>query len=253
METVMKRNFFLQIAVAAVFLLRLGAAAGAQEDHHWSYSGAAGPEHWSEFGASCGLGKAQSPIDIQHAEQKDLPAIHFAYHPSALKVINNGHTIQANYAPGSTITVGGKSYQLVQFHFHHLSETTIEGKHSPMELHLVHKSKDGNLAVVAVFLQEGHGNSTVGTVWANLPHEVEKEFTPEHVEIEAVNLLPADHKYFTFAGSLTTPPCSEGVTWLVLEKPMTLSKEQIAKFAALYPDNARPVQPLNGRVVLESK
>ena len=239
--------------LAAAVLSALASTSVAQEAHSWGYSGATGPDHWSEVGATCGLGKAQSPIDILHAEKKDLPAIEFAYHSSPLKVINNGHTIQVNYAPGSTITVDGKTYELIQFHFHHLSETAIDGQHSPMELHLVHKDKDGNLAVVAVLLNEGHSNQTVSTVWDHLPREVNKEDEPEHVEIEAVHLLPADHRYYTFPGSLTTPPCSENVTWLVLAKAMTLSKAQIEKFAALYPNNARPVQPLNGRTVLESQ
>ena len=238
---------------ASVLLAAVTASSVAQEGHHWGYSGANGPDHWAEFSETCGLGKTQSPIDIVHAEKKDLPAIEFAYHSSPLKVINNGHSIQVNYAPGSTITLGGKTYELQQFHFHHLSENTVNGKHSPMELHLVHKARDGSLAVVAVFLDEGHSNQTVATIWDNLPGEMEKEYAPDHVEIEAVHLLPANHRYYTFPGSLTTPPCSEGVTWLVMAKPMTLSKEQIAKFAAIYPNNARPVQPLNGRVVQESK
>jgi carbonic anhydrase len=228
-------------------------ASVAQETHSWGYSGATGPDHWSEFSATCGLGKTQSPIDILHTEKKQLPAIEFAYHSSPLKVINNGHTIQVNYAPGSSITVEGKTYELIQFHFHHMSETAINSQHSPMELHLVHKDKDGNLAVVAVLLNEGQPNQTVSTVWDHLPHEVDKENVPEHVEIEAVHLLPASHRYYTFSGSLTTPPCSENVTWLVLAKPMTLSKAQIDKFAAIYPNNARPVQPLNGRAVFESQ
>ncbi len=238
---------------AAAILSAIAVVANSQESHSWSYSGATGPEHWSEVSTTCGVGKAQSPIDILHAEKKRLPAIEFAYHSSPLKVINNGHTIQANYASGSSITVDGKTYELVQFHFHHLSETEINGQHSPMELHLVHKDKDGNLAVVAVLLNEGPPNPTVSTIWAHLPPEEGKEFAPEHVEIEAAHLLPANHRYYTFQGSLTTPPCSENVSWLVLAKPMTLSKEQIAKFAAIYPNNARPVQPLNGRTVFKSE
>lgn len=227
--------------------------AAAQAEHHWGYSGATGPANWSEFGATCGLGKAQSPIDIVHAEQKNLLPIEFDYRSSPLKVIDNGHSIQVNYAPGSSIVVNGKSYELQQFHFHHQSENAINGQHSPMELHLVHQASDGGLAVVAVLLNQGHGNATLATVWANLPQEKEKEYAPEHVEVEAIHLIPANHRYYTFVGSLTTPPCTEGVTWLVMASPMTISKQQIAKFAGLYPDNARPVQPLNGREVLESK
>jgi len=241
------------LILASTLLSAFAPVSVAQEEHSWGYSGAHGPDHWSEVNATCGLGKTQSPIDILHAEKKDLPAIEFSYRSSPLNIVNNGHTIQVNYAPRSSITVNGKTYELVQFHFHHLSETEINSQHSPMEIHLVHKDKDGNLAVVAVLLNEGHPNQTVSTLWSNLPSDEGKESTPEHVEIEAVHLLPANHRYYTFPGSLTTPPCSENVTWFVLARPVMLSKQQIAKFAAIYPNNARPVQPLNGRTVLESK
>ena len=239
--------------VVGALLLSCLSPARSQESHSWGYFGATGPDHWSEVSATCGLGKTQSPLDILHAKKKPLPAITFAYHSSPLKIINNGHTIQVNYAPGSGITVGDKTYELVQFHFHHLSETEINSRRSPMELHLVHQGKDGNLAVVAVLLKEGQSNPTVNTVWSQLPRQEGQEIAPDDVEINALNLLPANHRYYTFPGSLTTPPCSENVTWLVLATPMTLSKEQIAKFAAIYPNNARPVQPLNNRVVLESE
>ncbi len=245
-----KTFFFLSVALV---VLAIALVTSAQESHSWSYSGATGPDHWSEVSSTCGLGKAQSPIDILHAKKERLPAIEFAYRSSPLKIINNGHTIEAEYAPGSTMTVDGKTYELVQFHFHHLSETEINDHRTPMELHLVHKDKDGQLAVVAVLLNEGPANSTVGTIWAHLPPEEGKEFISNNIEIDAIHLLPANHRYYTFQGSLTTPPCSENVKWLVLAKPMTLSKEQIAKFAAIYPSDNRPVQPLNGRTVLESK
>jgi carbonic anhydrase len=225
----------------------------AQEEHHWGYSGATGPAHWSEVSPVCGTGHAQSPVNISRTQVKDLPNLEFVYHPSALNVIDNGHTIQVNYASGSTLTVGDKTYELQQFHFHHKSETAIHGKHAPLELHLVHKDKDGHLAVVAVLLHEGGASSTVATVWDNLPKTKEKALTPEHVEVNAAQLIPASHRYYTFPGSLTTPPCSENVTWYVLVQPMTVSKAQIDKFAAIYPNDERPVQPLNGRVVLESK
>jgi len=239
--------------VVGAWLLSSISPAPSQESHSWGYSGAIGPNHWSEVSATCGLGKAQSPINILHAEKKPLPAITFAYHSSPLKIINNGHTIQVNYAPGSSITVGDKTYELVQFHFHHLSETEINSRRSPMELHVVHQDKDGNLAVVVVLLNEGHSNPMVNAVWSQLPQQEGQEIAPEHGEIDALNLLPANHRYYTFPGSLTTPPCSENVTWLVLATPMTLSKEQVAKFAAIYPNNARLVQPLYNRAVLESE
>ena len=241
--------YFLSFALVALSAV----TSLAQETHHWGYSGKSGPNHWEEVSPVCKSGHAQSPVNITHAEQKDLPNLEFAYRPAALNVIDNGHTVQVNYGPGSTLKVGDKTYELVQFHFHHKSETAIHGKHSPMEVHLVHKDKDGNLAVVAVLLREGESNTAVATTWSNLPAVKEKAESPEGVDIQAIKLLPANHRYYTFSGSLTTPPCTENVTWLVMVDPMTVSKEQIEKFARLYPNDERPVQPLNGRVVLESK
>jgi carbonic anhydrase len=241
------------IVLNAICVSLLASLSLAQETHHWSYSGDTGPEHWSEVSAVCKFGHAQSPINIVHANQKDLPTLEFSYHPAALNVIDNGHTVQVNYAPGSTLKVGDKTYELVQFHFHHKSETAINGKHSPLEVHLVHKDKDGNLAVVAVLLQEGDPNPAVATTWSNIPAAKEKAVSPEAVEIQAIQLLPANKRYYTYSGSLTTPPCTENVTWLVMVDPVTVSKEQIAKFAKLYPTDERPVQPLYGRAILESK
>jgi carbonic anhydrase len=238
-------GFFIALALATVL--------NAQEAHSWGYSGETGPKHWSEVSAVCKFGHAQSPVNITHAEQKDLPNLEFSYHPAALNVIDNGHTVEVNYAPGSTLKVGDKTYQLVQFHFHHKSETAIQGRHSPLEAHLVHQDKDGNLAVVAVLLQEGEPNPAVATTWSNIPAVKEKAVSPERVEVDAAQLLPTNHRYYTFPGSLTTPPCTENVTWVVLVSPMTVSKEQIEKFAKLYPSDERPVQPMYGRMVLESK
>ena len=169
----------------------------AEGEHHWSYSGDTGPAHWAaveaDYGA-CGLGKLQSPIDIRDsvATKGALPAIAFDYKPSALKIIDNGHTIQVNYAPGSFITVQGKRYELVQFHFHKPSEEKINGKSADMVAHLVHKDADGNLAVVAVLLKSGQPNRLVETLWKNLPRQKEKEVAVESVEVNAADLLPAN-------------------------------------------------------------
>ena len=241
------------LSLLATLLIAVPVAAQAPADsaaHSWTYSGEHGPEHW---GGVCSTGKEQSPIDIVSPEKTKLPTIEFSYHASPLKVINNGHTIQVNYAPGSSIVRDGKTYELVQYHFHHISENAIKGQRTPMELHLVHQDKDGNLAVVAVMLKEGKANQVVDTVWSNISAEQGKENAPTSVAVDAAGLLPLKHGYYTFPGSLTTPPCSESVLWLVLDEPITLSKEQIAKFAAIYPNNARPLQPLNRRKVLESK
>jgi carbonic anhydrase len=246
--------------IAAVFLATLCSSAvaadPAEEGKHWSYSGETGPEHWGELNpeySACSQGKTQSPVNIGKTPPTKLPRIEFNYRPSALAVVNNGHTIQVNYPAGSKIVLDGKSYDLVQFHFHHVSETTINGQHWPLEGHLVHKSKDGNLVVVAVLFGEGRANPAIKELWSHLPKEEEQESKPAGVEVSASQLLPENHTYYTFPGSLTTPPCTEGVTWLVLSHKMTASKQQIDAFAALYPDNYRPVQPLNGRAILLSK
>lgn len=222
----------------------------------WSYSGPEGPDHWADLEpdyATCKTGMRQSPINIEGAQSADLPAIRFDYQVSPLKIINNGHTIQINYEPGSTMTVGDKQYSLVQFHFHHPSEEEIGGKRFDLVAHLVHKDAQGHLAVVAILFQSGQPNPFLDLLWKNIPKEAGKEVTKKKINLNAADLLPADRSYYTFAGSLTTPPCTEGVTWYVFKNPVDLSPAEIATFAKWYPDNARPIQPANGRQILESK
>ena len=226
------------------------------EGKHWAYGGHGGPAEWGKLDkefATCKLGKNQSPIDIRGAKAADLPAIRFDYKPSPLRVIDNGHTIQVNYAPGSSIEVGSSRYELLQFHFHKPSEEKVEGKAYPMVAHLVHKDSDGKLAVVAVLLDKGGANPVIATIWKNLPKEKDKESDVENVVVDAGNLLPADKGYYAFEGSLTTPPCSEGVKWMVLKTPVTITQAEIAEFGKHYPMNARPTQPLHGRSILATK
>src|SRR5262249_22627140 len=187
------------------------------------------------------------------AKKTDLPAIRLDYKPSVLKIIDNGHTVQINYDPGSFMTAGDKQYELLQFHFHKPSEEKLNGKSYDMVAHLVHKGSDGKLAVIAVLLKSGSANPLIKTLWDNLPKKKESEAVVEKVKINAIDLLPKNQAYYTFAGSLTTPPCSEGVTWFVLKNPTSISTDQVARFNKLYPMNARPVQPLNGREVRASK
>jgi carbonic anhydrase len=222
------------------------------EGKHWAYGGHGGPAEWGKLDqefATCKLGKTQSPIDIRGAKPADLPAIRFDYSASPLKIIDNGHTIQVNYGPGSSIDVGGTRYELVQFHFHKPSEEKIDGKSHAMVAHLVHKGADGKLAVVAVLLDKGGANPTIDAIWKNLPKEKEKEVVVGNVTVDAAKLLPADKGYYTFQGSLTTPPCSEGVRWLVLKTPVKIADSEIVAFGKIYPMNARPTQPLNGRAI----
>jgi carbonic anhydrase len=201
------------------------------------------------------LGKTQSPIDIRDdiATPTELPPIQFDYKAAPLRIINTGHSIQVNYAPGSSITIGGRRYELVQFHFHKPSEEKINGHAYPMVAHLVHKDQDGKLAVVAVLLAAGSANPLLKTLWDNIPKQQEAEATIEAITINAADLLPASRGYYTFTGSLTTPPCSEGVRWLVLKSPSSVSDGEVARFGEFYPMNARPVQALNGREVKVSK
>lgn len=240
-------------ALFALTALVPPAAAQQGSPPHWTYEGEHGPAHWGGLDsayAACQVGKEQSPIDIRHAKVADLPPIRFSYQPSTLLVIDNGHTIQVNYAPGSFITVGDQRYELEQFHFHHPSEEKVDGKSYPLVAHLVHKNAQGNLAVVAVLLTNGHANRLLESVWRHLPAEKGKEIAPAGVTIDATALLPASRGYYTFPGSLTTPPCTQGVTWFVFKSPVQVSEDQVASFAQRYPHNARPVQPLNGRAVL---
>ena len=249
---------FVAVVAAAASLMTVGSRAFAEENHpHWTYAGSTGPANWGslekEFSA-CASGKAQSPIDIREStvKQADLPPIAFDYRPSPLKIIDNNHTVQIDYAPGSFITANGQQYQLVQFHFHRPSEERLDGKSYPMVAHLVHKDSDGRLAVVAVLLATGPQNPLIKTLWKNLPREKDVEVSIEKVEINVAELLPKDRAYYTFDGSLTTPPCSEGVTWFVLKHPTSVSGDEVDRFSRLYPMNARPVQPLNGREIKTS-
>jgi carbonic anhydrase len=220
---------------------------------HWEYEGEEGPEHWGEIGpeyALCGDGHAQSPIDITGAGATNLADITFHYNPSALNIFNNGHTIQVNYDAGSSITYNEIDYQLLQFHFHTPSEHTIDGEAAEMEVHFVHRNEAGNLAVVGVMMNVGdEANAPLASVFDHLPAEKGDPQANEWT-VNASDVLPAAHLYDTYTGSLTTPPCSQGVRWLVLTEPITISEAQFEAFKAIFEMNARPVQPLNHRDLL---
>jgi carbonic anhydrase len=225
-------------------------------EHHWSYDGETGPSHWGDLDADfapCKSGHRQSPINIDQTQKADLPAIQFDYKTVPLHIIDNGHTVMINYAPGSSIRVGDKRYDLKQFHFHRPSEEMIKGKTYDMTLHLVHVAQDGSVAVVAVLLQQGGNNPLIDELWEDLPKEKGKEQILDNVKINVSSLLPADRSYYTFDGSLTTPPCTENVTWYVLKHPVTVSAAEIREFSKLYRHDARPTQPLYDRVVQETK
>lgn len=230
------------------------ATAARAEGTHWAYSGEAGPEKWGTLDpkfSACGSGKNQSPVDLSGFVEADLKPIAYAYAPGTTEILNNGHTVQVNYASGNSITVDGHKFELKQFHFHAPSENKFNGKHYPMEGHLVHADKDGNLAVVAVLFQEGAANPLLMKLWEKMPKKPgDKNALPASLSV--TQLLPADRDYYRFNGSLTTPPCSEGVWWLVIKQPATASKAQIEQFSKVlgHPNN-RPVQPVNARAVLK--
>ena len=240
--------------ICAAFLLTAGSSAQEHPEHPWDYSEAHGPSNWGDLKpefATCKMGHRQSPIDIRNPRKSDLPPIKFDYEPSPLRIIDNGHTVMINYPAGSFISVAGQRYELKQFHFHMPSEEKINGKAYEMVVHLVHADAEGKLAVVAVLLQKGENNPLVHKLWMNLPMEKEKEESLDTVQIDVAALVPADHGYYTYPGSLTTPPCSEDVTWFVLKHPVTVSTAEIKQFSKLYEHNVRPTQPLHDRVVLE--
>ena len=223
---------------------------GAHQAKHWGYKGDAGPMHWvdiaSEF-STCGKGKAQSPIDITGEEEMNLMGLEFHYGSSRdSKVINNGHTIQVNYAPGSYAVIGGKKYDLLQFHFHSPSEHQVHGKHADMVAHLVHKSDDGKLAVVAVLFDKGTENHLLTPIWHAMPKHKGEAVVSEPLDI---NQLISDKSYYNYVGSLTTPPCTEGVNWNVLTTRVSVSSEQINAFTHIFPLSIRPVQPINNRII----
>ena len=246
-----RRDMMLTLAL---IVLTVTTVAWAADMPHWGYSGHEGPEHWGELDPSygtCSQGKNQSPIDLTGMIESDLSPIAFAYQPGGGEVLNNGHTIQVNYAPGSTITVDGHVFELKQFHFHSPSENTIEGHSYPLEAHFVHADPDGNLAVVALMFQAGEMNAELEKAWSHMPGMAgEKMMLP--AAVDAAALLPHNRDYYRFNGSLTTPPCSEGVWWLVLKYYVTASEGEIEKFShAMHHPNNRPVQPKNARPVLK--
>lgn len=240
-----------------IFLLYAGYANAAETPTHWTYEGAEGPEHWGELAdayKACTLGKNQSPInlDSQHEIEAELSPLAQAYQAGGKEVLNNGHTIQINYDPGSTLTLDGHDYELKQFHFHAPSENQIDGKTYPMEAHLVHADKDGNLAVVAVMFEEGaDANAGLQQFWQQMPKEAAQTVALNN-KVDVSALLPADRDYYRFNGSLTTPPCTEGVVWLVMKQPVVASADQVKMFADImgHPNN-RPVQTVNARPVLK--
>lgn len=252
------------------------AEKGSHDAHpvHWSYvDGPGGPDNWGELSGAnlaCSKGKTQSPININidNAVKVDLPALEFAYRLSPLSIVDNGHTIMVNYGEGSNLMVDGRQYRLVQFHFHKPSEEAINGERMDMVVHLVHQHHEGGLAVVGVLMTtkptpqrkswwgsddaKPKDNPLIQTLWNNIPLVKERVESPG-VMINVNQLLPEEKTYFTYMGSLTTPPCSENVLWFVMKNPIAVSEEQVQNFGRIYPMNARPLQAKGDRLVKEAK
>jgi carbonic anhydrase len=235
--------------------VKLAESLGADLHTHWSYEGKTGPDQWAHLSPdnkTCANGKRQSPIDIRDGIRVDLEPIKFNYGQASYSVLDNGHTIQVNIAEGQSIRIMERSYQLLQFHFHKPAEERVNGRSYDMVAHLVHKDADGRLAVIAVLMEQGLENPLIQTIWNNLPLEQGMLVSPS-APLDMNRLLPEKRDYWTYMGSLTTPPCTEDVLWMVMKQPLQASAEQIGIFGRIYPGNARPIQPSNGRLVKESR
>lgn len=244
-----------KIAGVLAALLSTTALAG-ETGAHWGYTGDTGPDHWDQLSSAyemCGKGKNQSPVNLEGMIEGELPPLKIRYKVAGQEVVNNGHTIQINYEPGSTLSVGGKHYELKQVHFHAPSENQIRGESFAMEAHYVHADESGNLAVLALMIEEGHENQALAKAWKFMPDKAGDRHVLSRA-FSAKALLPEDEEfeYFRYNGSLTTPPCSEGVVWMVLKDRVQASAEQIEAFAhVMHHPNNRPVQPVNSRLIVK--
>nr|VFK38790.1 MAG: carbonic anhydrase [Candidatus Kentron sp. TC] len=264
-----RRSFVIALATVATFSFgSLSFAESEQQDSthqhkaapSWHYEGPHGPEHWGDLDERyilCKKGKMGSPIDIKKPTRTGAPSIEFRYHPAAsIKILNNGHTIKKSYeSKDSQLVIDGKPYRLMQFHFHAPSEHTIEGKDWPMEVHLVHQNaEDKELAVVGILVEEGeeNENEAIGSIWEKVPEKAGEEVISK-VKFNAISLLPKEKAFFHYSGSLTTPPCTEGVRWFVMKNPIRFSKEHIEKFEKIIGHSNRPVQARNERPIFEGK
>ena len=245
--------FTFGILIATLVAPLIGfAQEGEQNRSHWSYLGVEGPAHWgllTKKYATCETGSKQSPIDIptqglRHRQE----TLNFHYNTSELHEMNNGHTIQVSHKSGCHVDFNKLHYNLRQFHFHEPSEHHIDGKTFPMEMHLVHQDETGHILVIAVLMEVGPEHPVLKKLWSWLPDKAGKEASiPLRASLRDV--LPANTEHYSYSGSLTTPPCSEGVQWIVLTEPIKISEQSLRKFSTIIGDNARPVQPLGNRPI----
>ncbi|MCW1401238.1 carbonic anhydrase family protein [Novosphingobium sp. MW5] len=247
------RSLFLLAPAALLLTAASPNPGGNHAKPHWTYDGEAGPEHWGELSEdfkACKTGRMQSPIELGVADVEAKFAVRVAYRPGPLTVVNNGHTIQATFAPGSTLSSGISRYKLLQVHFHTPSEEVVYGISYPMVAHFVHIDYAGNLAVLGVLFEEGAHNPELEKLVKAAPRKESEPETVKGVTFDPSKLLPANLSVYRYEGSLTTPPCTEGVRWHVARQRVTASAAQIAALHAIMGDNARPVQPIYGRVLV---
>lgn len=242
------------IVVVGLITVGIFGTSAVADGTHWGYTGHVGPDAWGHLSPKykeCSQGKNQSPIDIISSVNAHLPPLTLKYDAASTDIVNNGHTIQLNFAAGNILTIDGIDFELKQFHFHTPSENHIEGKSFPLEAHFVHLDKEGNIAVVALMFQEGEENEVLAKVWEKMPEKSGERSELKLADI-AKALLPKDLHYYRFNGSLTTPPCTEGVRWMVLKTPVSISKEEVEKFKhIMHHANNRPTQPIDARMVVE--
>jgi carbonic anhydrase len=248
----------MRLASVASLLFGLAPLAMAQSAAHWGYEGKTGPQSWNRLDpsyAACGKGHAQSLIDIRGTHlNKALQPIEYHYISGGVKIENNGHTVMVTVHPGSYIVADGVRYDLIQFHFHHPGEETVKGHFSDLDVHLVHKSAEGKLVVIAVRFNQDTGvpNALMALLWPHLPTTPGKSEEVTEM-INPGGFLPANRAYWTYTGSLTTPPCTEGVRWFIYKDEVSISRAQFKLFSQIYRLNSRPVQEAHGRHIEASE
>ncbi|ENM5794110.1 carbonic anhydrase [Vibrio mimicus] len=235
----------MTLALAVTACVGFGAQAS-----EWGYEGEHGPEHWGKIAPLCAEGKNQSPIDVTQSVEADLPPFALNYQGQVVGLLNNGHTLQAEVSGNNHLQVDGNTFQLKQFHLHTPSENLLNGKQFPLEAHFVHADEQGNLAVVAVMYEVGSENPMLSSFTANMPSKGSKVELVHSLPLD--KWIPASKNYYRFNGSLTTPPCSEGVRWIVLNEPSVLSEQQEQGLISVMGHNNRPVQPHNARLVVSA-
>ncbi len=245
----------MKIFLTVAMMMAASSAMAAGGAAKWGYEGDVSAENWGTLAPeyeTCSTGKFQSPIDITVDVEADVQDLDITFGESSYKITDTGHALKASFGEGNSFLTEGKKYKLLQLHFHTPSEYIIGGKQSPMVVHLVHQNEDGALGVIGVMIEEGASNPAIGALWSNIPAKAGDAVQVDEA-LDLAALLPEDKSFYRFMGSLTTPPCSEGVNWFFMQKPITASKEQIAAHVAKWKNNARPLQEKGHRLIIDAK